>query len=151
MAEVRLVASAEGRGGGRAGGLGAEGLLPASPAGGTEAGGACAMALDSVTSARSSMTCPHLRHFIRTVLPATLSSAIWYFALHCSQKNFTGKGSEQSHYPKVTLPRKPEAPRLAQISCRRCCLTDSRVASSGARAAQRSHISTALFLNPAFS
>lgn len=26
------------------------------------------------------MRSPHLRHFIRTVLPATFSSAIWYFA-----------------------------------------------------------------------
>lgn len=38
-----------------------------------------------------------------------------------------------------------------QISCRRCSLTDARVASSGASAAHRSHISTALFRKPAFS
>ena len=36
----------------------------------------------SVTAARTSIMCPHLRHFILTVLPTTFSSAIWYFALH---------------------------------------------------------------------
>ena len=41
-------------------------------------------------AARTSIWCPHLRHFIRTVLPATFSSAIWYFALQLSQRNFTG-------------------------------------------------------------
>jgi hypothetical protein len=29
-----------------------------------------------------------LRHFMRTVLPATFSSAIWYLALQLSQRNF---------------------------------------------------------------
>jgi hypothetical protein len=28
---------------------------------------------------------------MRTVLPATFSSAIWYFALQFSQRNFTAK------------------------------------------------------------
>jgi hypothetical protein len=42
-----------------------------------------------VTAARTSMEYPHLRHFMRTVRPATLSSEIWYFALHWSQRNFT--------------------------------------------------------------
>ncbi len=46
--------------------------------------------LVSVTAARTSIWCPHFRHFIRTVLPATFSSAIWYFALQLSQRNFTG-------------------------------------------------------------
>src|SRR5262245_61933619 len=32
--------------------------------------------LVSVTAARTSIWCPHLRHFMRTVLPATFSSAI---------------------------------------------------------------------------
>jgi hypothetical protein len=32
--------------------------------------------LVSVTSERTSMRCPHLRHFMRTVRPATFSSAI---------------------------------------------------------------------------
>jgi hypothetical protein len=45
--------------------------------------------LVSVISARTSIWCPHLRHFMRTVLPATFSSAIWYFALQFSQRNFT--------------------------------------------------------------
>jgi hypothetical protein len=31
-----------------------------------------------------------LRHFMRTVLPATFSSAIWYLALQLSQRNFKG-------------------------------------------------------------
>jgi hypothetical protein len=47
------------------------------------------LTLVSVTAARTSIMWPHLRHFIRTVLPTTLSSAIWYFALHWSQRNFT--------------------------------------------------------------
>jgi hypothetical protein len=42
----------------------------------------------SVTEASTSIMWPHLRHFIRTVRPATLSSAIWYFALQFSQRNF---------------------------------------------------------------
>jgi hypothetical protein len=42
-----------------------------------------------VTSTRTSMRCPHLRHFSRTVSPTILSSASWYFALHCPQRNFT--------------------------------------------------------------
>jgi len=45
--------------------------------------------LVSVTDARTSIMWPHLRHFMRTVFPATLSSEIWYFALHWSQRNFT--------------------------------------------------------------
>ena len=40
-------------------------------------------------STRTSMRCPHLRHFSRTVSPTMLLSAIWYFASHCSQRNFT--------------------------------------------------------------
>jgi len=46
--------------------------------------------LVSVTAARTSIWWPHLRHFMRTVLPATFSSAIWYFALQLSQRNFKG-------------------------------------------------------------
>ena len=42
----------------------------------------------SVTFELSSIKCPQRRHFIRTVLPETLSSAIWYFALQLSQRNF---------------------------------------------------------------
>ena len=46
--------------------------------------------LVSVTAARTSIWWPHLRHFMRTVLPATFSSAIWYLALQLSQRNFKG-------------------------------------------------------------
>jgi hypothetical protein len=81
-----------------------------------------------------------------------LSSAIWYFALHCSQKNFTVARSGDPQYPNVTVARKSEAPRgVAQLSWRRCSRTDALVSSSGANSTHRSHISTALFLNPAFS
>ena len=52
-------------------------------------GGALAT-LVSVTAARTSIWWPHLRHFMRTVLPATFSSAIWYLALQLSQRNFKG-------------------------------------------------------------
>jgi hypothetical protein len=38
--------------------------------------GTLTLTLDSVTAERTSMRCPHLRHFIRTVLPTTFSSAI---------------------------------------------------------------------------
>ncbi len=51
--------------------------------------------------------------------------------------------------PLPTLARKPG--HVPQISLRKCSLRDARVGSSGAAAAQRSHISTALFLKPAFS
>ena len=118
LVDVRLVARALGLGGGRAGGLGRTASDAAPPGDDAafavalgDAAGACAIALDSVTSARSSMRCPHLRHFMRTVLPATFSSAIWYFALHCSQKNFTGDRSQNSQYPIATLARKAEPAR----------------------------------------
>jgi hypothetical protein len=86
------VAEAGGAGAAEAGGAGA---AEAGGAGAAEAGGAGAAeagatdGLPFVTSTRTSMKCPHLRHFSRTVSPTTLSSAIWYFALHCSQRNFT--------------------------------------------------------------
>ena len=35
------------------------------------------------------MSSSHLRHFIRTILFATFSSAIWYLALHFWQLNRT--------------------------------------------------------------
>lgn len=60
-----------------------------------EAGAVAAAAGDApttgplVTTAATWMVCPHLRHFIRSDLPATLSSEIWYFALQLSQTNFT--------------------------------------------------------------
>jgi hypothetical protein len=45
-------------------------------------------ALPSVTALAMLIMCPHLRHFIRTDRPATLSSAIWYLALQLGQRNF---------------------------------------------------------------
>src|SRR5579872_1229796 len=93
LAAVRLAATCvwragAGLGGGRGGGGGLLDRVAAGGAGAT-AGGAAVAALDSVTAARTSMRCPHLRHFMRTVLPATFSSAIWYLALHWSHRNFT--------------------------------------------------------------
>src|SRR5580704_8946686 len=88
LAAARPVASGAALAGGAAfgGGLGG-GALGAPWAG---AGGAnSTLTLDSVTAARTSIRCPHLRHFMRTVLPTTFSSAIWYLALHCSHRNFT--------------------------------------------------------------
>ena len=84
----RLVASGRAGTGGRGGGA-ARGERP--PLVGTESPGLAGGAsdVDSVTAARTSIWCPHLRHFMRTVLPATFSSAIWYFALQLSQRNFT--------------------------------------------------------------
>ena len=59
---------------------------------GTPAGGGIAgFSFDtelSVTVALTWIMCPHRRHFIRSVLPATLSSPIWYLALQFSQTNF---------------------------------------------------------------
>ncbi len=69
-----------------------EGRAPggaAVPGGGGGSDASPPATLVSVTAARTSMRCPHLRHFMRTVFPATLSSEIWYFALHWSQRNFT--------------------------------------------------------------
>jgi hypothetical protein len=68
-------------------------------AGAAEAAGAVAGATDGlpfVTSTRTSMRCPHLRHFRQTVSPTILSSAIWYFALHCSQRNFTSSPARRN-------------------------------------------------------
>src|SRR5580658_5938249 len=84
-AEVRLAANAVALGGaGLPAGRGGPAAWP-----GVGAAGRSVATLVSVTSARTSMRWPHLRHFIRTVLPTILSSAIWYLALHCSQRNFT--------------------------------------------------------------
>jgi len=46
------------------------------------------------------MSVPHLRHFIRTVLPATFSSAIWYFAPQLWQLNLIALGGG---YPRIRL------------------------------------------------
>jgi hypothetical protein len=81
------------------GGLGAvttvdaSGMASRAVAGATSLGGAWGGGLPSATAARTAawtlMRCPHLRHFIRTFSPTTLSSAIWYAVLHWSQRNFT--------------------------------------------------------------
>src|ERR1700678_929584 len=52
---------------------------------------------------------------MRTVLPAAFSSAIWYFALHCSQRNFTGIS-----VPRFTLARKGSLHQLHQVLTDRC-------------------------------
>lgn len=44
----------------------------------------------SVMRELTTIVCPQRRHFMRTVLPATFSSPIWYFALQLSQRNFIG-------------------------------------------------------------
>jgi hypothetical protein len=101
-------AGTAGRGGGRPGTPGVRGggsdddpcVGPCVPSGRAAAGGSpveaswgSLEATDvSVTDAVTSMRCAHLRHFIRTVRPATLSSAIWYFALQFSQRNFMAGG-----------------------------------------------------------
>src|SRR5687767_7827451 len=53
--------------------------LPVAGGGGAEAG----MVWPSMR-----MSCPHLRHFMRSVRPDAFSSAIWYFALQLPQRNF---------------------------------------------------------------
>src|SRR5579859_460369 len=69
---------------------------------GPSSGGRRAPATDvSVTDASTSIMCPHLRHFIRTVRPATFSSAIWYLALQFSQRNFIGSNPTLSNCPVV--------------------------------------------------
>ncbi len=52
--------------------------------------------------------------------------------------------------PSPGLPRRQSGSPDGQRRLRRCCLIDWRVLSSGARPSARSHISAALFLNPAF-
>ncbi len=42
----------------------------------------------SVWSPRRMISESHFRHFMRKVLPAILSSEIWYFALQVVQRNF---------------------------------------------------------------
>jgi hypothetical protein len=81
---------------------------------------------------------PHFLHFIRTDRPDTFSSAIWYFALQLGQRNF------MRWLGRVSSGRAPQRSRS------RCSLMDSRVASSGASARARCHVSTALFRNPDF-
>jgi hypothetical protein len=49
----------------------------------------------SVTAWLISIKCPHFRHFMRTARPATLSSAIWYFALQLEQMNFIQPNGRQ--------------------------------------------------------
>src|SRR5690606_14307448 len=98
------------------------------------------------------MTREHFRHFIRTERSATFSSAIWYLALQLGQMNFIQYGARIIAKVQgvelgraVTVPSKASHSRLS-----RCCLIDCFVSSSGASVSPRCHISTALFLKPAF-
>lgn len=68
---------------------GGGGVRLAALAGSESSGSASSVATEfSVTALLTSMRCPHLRHFMRTDRPATLSSATWYFALQLGQRNF---------------------------------------------------------------
>jgi hypothetical protein len=70
-------------------------------------GGESLGAVARTSVARISIVCPHLRHFIRRVFPCTFSSAIWYFALHWSQRNFI------AFDPAVGLPVLSERPGVS--------------------------------------
>ena len=88
-------ATGAGAGAGVCTGAGA-GATATGGAGDAGSGGGGRETLVSVTLALTSMRCPQRRHFMRTVLPATLSSPIWYFALQFSQRNFNGAASRQA-------------------------------------------------------
>jgi hypothetical protein len=109
---------------------------------------------DSVLRDRTSMSAPHLRHFIRTALPATFSSAIWYLAWQLWQLNCITDGNCRRRGPHCHtasgLPHKTLQPSARHSTATRCRLIATRVSSSGAAASERSHISSALFLKPAF-
>ncbi len=106
-------------------------------------GAAFGAPLDTLPS-RSNIDSLHLRHFMRTVRPATFSSSIRYFALQLGQRNFMQQTESAGPYRSGVLShaihRRPS----------RCCFTDCRVESSGARVKARSHISAALLRKPAF-
>jgi hypothetical protein len=70
---------------------------------GGAAGAGPATEVSVVTLALTVIMLPQRRHFIRTVLPATFSSPIWYLALQLSQMNFI----------------EPRAPIICKVSCRR--------------------------------
>lgn len=174
----RGAAAGEGRGGnpptgrgtppadappGGAAGASVDGARPEPPsvADGDALAGASSGALSgSPCPARTSIRWPHLRHFIRTVLPATLSSAIWYFALQLSHRNFMGLRACRATLLRAYNPvaflsgdrklSRDGAARWAQSKLTRWRLIDSRVSSSGAARRARSHDSIALWRKPAF-
>ena len=106
-------------------------------------GAAFGVPIDTLPS-RSNIDSLHLRHFIRTARPATFSSSMRYFALQLGQRNFMQQTESAGPYRSGVLShaihRRPS----------RCCFTDCRVESSGARVKARSHISAALLRKPAF-
>lgn len=58
--------------------------------------GGGAVELGAASALDTWITCPHLRHFIRTERPATFSSPIWYLALQLGQRNFIQPGARDS-------------------------------------------------------
>ncbi len=105
---------------------------------GLEAGAAAGgTTLGATPAPRIKMSLPHLRHVMRSVRPETFSSGIWYFALQLSQRNF------------IECRCLGSARRGGQSSAIRCSLMPCRVSSSGELPSARSHISMALYLNPA--
>ena len=70
------------------GGAGRLTRLPSNPSLRSKFSEKTTMADVSVTEARISIRWPHFRQRIRTLRPETCSSAIWYFALQLSQRNF---------------------------------------------------------------
>jgi hypothetical protein len=81
-------------------------------------------------SARIWMISPHLRHFIRTVLPATFSSAIWYLAAQLWQlKRMRHRGHrlakaaarvQSTQLPERRQAKSPETP--SAMPCRTAVL-----------------------------
>jgi hypothetical protein len=99
-------------------------------AGASRAGGAAEEAAEAtppeapttgpvVTTAATWMVCPHLRHFIRSDLPATLSSEIWYFALQLSQTNFTRSRSSDVEGCFWEAEDSPRSCRASSVASRR--------------------------------
>ena len=109
----------------------------ATGAGASASGCAGGATLGATPAPRMRMSLPHLRHVMRSVRPATFSSGIWYFALQLSQRNFIGYGCLG------------DARWACQRRAIRCSLMPCRVSSSGEFPSARSHISMALYLNPA--
>jgi hypothetical protein len=97
--------TAGGRGGGDGGsGLEIDGSEPTRAGAGVDDGG-CARAgvspdvgTTGLAGEGTSMTSPHLRHFMRTARPSSFSSAIWYFALHFGQRNLIEDYRATSRY-----------------------------------------------------
>ena len=161
LVDVRLVARALGLGGGRAGGLGATGFA-ARRAPATAPGlaltprrgrvrdrarlGHFGAQLDDVPA----LAALHADGLAGDLLVRDLVLRLALFAEELHRRPLRELTVPDRHVIKEGR-ASARGDGAGQISCRRCSLTDARVASSGARAAHRSHISTALFLKPAFS